>query len=267
MTEDVNKNKEQQEEVDTTVATETSTEESEGEETVDTEETVAETEEASEEVEETEETTEEEESIEESVPTFTGEVDGKTYTFDQLQAASEDYTDEEFHELAGMYENTLSEIEEKEIVTGIVVSVDEKYVIVDIGFKSEGIVQANEFSDKVLENLAYSIFKAFKSYKRRIDSKSVSLSQKRDDKISYKLQIASSKNPIAKDSDYFKDYDNIEEHKIENKYKYTIGNFRKYDKAVEMKKEIKKDFPGAFVVAFRNKKPISVNKAIKLTEK
>jgi len=154
MTEDVNKNKEQQEEVDTTVATETSTEESEGEETVDTEETVAETEEASEEVEETEETTEEEESIEESVPTFTGEVDGKTYTFDQLQAASEDYTDEEFHELAGMYENTLSEIEEKEIVTGIVVSVDEKYVIVDIGFKSEGIVQANEFSDKVLENLA-----------------------------------------------------------------------------------------------------------------
>ncbi|MDR9364534.1 MAG: 30S ribosomal protein S1 [Balneolaceae bacterium] len=154
MTEDVNKNKEQQEEVDTTVATETSTEESEGEETVETEETVAETEEASEEVEETEETTEEEESIEESVPTFTGEVDGKTYTFDQLQAASEDYTDEEFHELAGMYENTLSEIEEKEIVTGIVVSVDEKYVIVDIGFKSEGIVQANEFSDKVLENLA-----------------------------------------------------------------------------------------------------------------
>ncbi|MCG2588324.1 30S ribosomal protein S1 [Rhodohalobacter sulfatireducens] len=154
MTEDVNKNKEQQEEVDTTVATETSTEGAEVEETVETEETVAETEEASEEVEETEETTEEEESIEESVPTFTGEVDGKTYTFDQLQAASEDYTDEEFHELAGMYENTLSEIEEKEIVTGIVVSVDEKYVIVDIGFKSEGIVQANEFSDKVLENLA-----------------------------------------------------------------------------------------------------------------
>jgi small subunit ribosomal protein S1 len=85
--------------------------------------------------------------------TFSGDVEGKTYTFDELQAASEDYTDEEFHELAGMYENTLSEIEEKEIVTGIVVSVDEKYVIVDIGFKSEGIVPANEFSNKVLENL------------------------------------------------------------------------------------------------------------------
>ncbi len=89
----------------------------------------------------------------EVLPNYSGDVEGETYTFDQLQAESEDYTDEEFHELAGMYENTLSEIEEKEIVTGIVVSVDDKYVIVDIGFKSEGIVPVNEFSNKVLENL------------------------------------------------------------------------------------------------------------------
>ena len=112
--------------------------------------------EETEQVETAEETKAEEsngEAEEKELPTFTGEVDGKTYTLDELEAASEDYTDEEFHELAGMYENTLSEIEEKEIVTGIVVSVDEKYVIVDIGFKSEGIVPANEFSNKVLENL------------------------------------------------------------------------------------------------------------------
>lgn len=101
-----------------------------------------------------EETETETEVVEEVfIPSFSGEVEGKTYTFDQLQAASDDYTDEEFHELAGMYENTLSEIEEKEIVTGIVVSVDEKYVIVDIGFKSEGIVPVNEFSNKVVANL------------------------------------------------------------------------------------------------------------------
>ena len=96
---------------------------------------------------------EEEVAAEVHVPTFSGEVEGETYTFDQLQAASDDYTDDEFHQLAGMYENTLSKIEEKEIVTGIVVSVDEKYVIVDIGFKSEGIVPSNEFSDKVIKNL------------------------------------------------------------------------------------------------------------------
>lgn len=96
----------------------------------------------------------EEEAVEEiKVATFSGDVEGETYTFEQLQAASDDYTDDEFHQLEGMYENTLSEIEEKEIVTGIVVSVDEKYVIVDIGFKSEGIVPVNEFSNKVIESL------------------------------------------------------------------------------------------------------------------
>jgi small subunit ribosomal protein S1 len=89
----------------------------------------------------------------EELPTFTGEVGEEVYTFDQLQAASDDYTDDEFNQLASMYEDTLNEIEEKEIVTGIVVSVDEKYVVVDIGFKSEGIVPVNEFSNKVIENL------------------------------------------------------------------------------------------------------------------
>lgn len=102
-------------------------------------------------------TTEEEvrvEPEEDDVAVFTGDLDEEeTYTYDQLQAASEDYSDEEFHELAGMYEDTLNEIEEKEIVTGRVVSVDGDYVVVDIGFKSEGMVQTNEFPDDVVENL------------------------------------------------------------------------------------------------------------------
>ena len=103
-----------------------------------------------------EEATDEEEVAEpEEIPSFTGELDEEqdVFTYDQLEAASEDYSDDEFHELASMYEDTLNEIEEKEIVTGRVVSVDEKYVIVDIGFKSEGIVQANEFPDEVVANL------------------------------------------------------------------------------------------------------------------
>ena len=107
---------------------------------------------------ETDEVAEESEELEQEeevqqVTTFSGDVEGETYTYEQLEAASEDYTDDEFHEFEGMYENTLSKIEEKEIVTGIVVSVDEKYVVVDIGFKSEGMVPVNEFSNKVLDNL------------------------------------------------------------------------------------------------------------------
>lgn len=76
---------------------------------------------------------------------YTGEISERVYTLAELQEASEDYTDEEFHDLVKMYEGTLSTLKEKEIVTGRVVSRDEKYVIVDIGFKSEGIVPVNEF--------------------------------------------------------------------------------------------------------------------------
>lgn len=89
----------------------------------------------------------------EQVSSFSGDKEGQVYTFDQLQAASEDYTDDEYHKLVDMYEGTLSDIDEKEIVTGRVVSIDEKYVVVDIGFKSEGIVLTNEFPDELVENL------------------------------------------------------------------------------------------------------------------
>lgn len=138
-------------------AEETGAEETSTEETSETAVTVEAT--TEEEVATEEEVTSEEEEVateEEAtvvIPTFNGEVEGETFTMDQLVAASEDYTDAEFHELAGMYETTLTEFEEKEIVTGLVVSVDQKYVIVDIGFKSEGIIPANEFQSKELANL------------------------------------------------------------------------------------------------------------------
>jgi small subunit ribosomal protein S1 len=79
------------------------------------------------------------------IKSYTGELSERIYTLAELQEASEDYTDEEYHDLVNMYEGTLTSFSEKEIVKGRVVSFDEKYVIVDIGFKSEGIVPLNEF--------------------------------------------------------------------------------------------------------------------------
>jgi len=79
------------------------------------------------------------------IKSYTGEISEKVYTLEELQEASEDYTDDEYHTLVSMYEGTLTSFSEKEIVKGRVVSFDEKYVIVDIGFKSEGIVPLNEF--------------------------------------------------------------------------------------------------------------------------
>jgi small subunit ribosomal protein S1 len=76
---------------------------------------------------------------------YDGRVTGKVYTLAELNEASEDYDNETYHGLVKMYEGTLSAISEKEIIKGRVLSKDDKYVIVDIGFKSEGIVPLNEF--------------------------------------------------------------------------------------------------------------------------
>lgn len=52
------------------------------------------------------------------------------------------------HELLRMYEDSFKEISEGEIVKGVVVGVTEKDVLVDIGFKSEGIIPLSEFGDE-----------------------------------------------------------------------------------------------------------------------
>ena len=44
------------------------------------------------------------------------------------------------------YEATFRPIEEGEVVTGHVVRIDKDEVLVDIGYKSEGVIPANELS-------------------------------------------------------------------------------------------------------------------------
>src|SRR5690348_2023869 len=59
----------------------------------------------------------------------------------------EDLSPEMRAEMFGQYEESLRSIGEGEIVRGIVLSVDDKDVLVDVGFKSEGIISLSEFSD------------------------------------------------------------------------------------------------------------------------
>ncbi|MEE9206798.1 MAG: 30S ribosomal protein S1 [Gemmatimonadota bacterium] len=59
----------------------------------------------------------------------------------------DDYTLEEYEEMLAMYEDTLSEIAEGEIVKATVLRKNESSVILDVGFKSEGSVPLDEFRD------------------------------------------------------------------------------------------------------------------------
>jgi small subunit ribosomal protein S1 len=57
----------------------------------------------------------------------------------------EEYSDEEYEDMLSMYEDTLKNIEEGEIVKARVLRVTESAAILDLGFKSEGSVPLEEF--------------------------------------------------------------------------------------------------------------------------
>ncbi len=57
------------------------------------------------------------------------------------------YSTEERDKLASQYEKTLSSITKNEIITGTVVLVNSKDVVLNIGFKSDGLVPLSEFRD------------------------------------------------------------------------------------------------------------------------
>ncbi|WP_439554879.1 30S ribosomal protein S1 [Dyadobacter sp.] len=57
------------------------------------------------------------------------------------------YSSADRSSLEQMYETTLSPVQEKEVVKGVVVGITDREVILNIGFKSDGIVSSNEFRD------------------------------------------------------------------------------------------------------------------------
>lgn len=72
-----------------------------------------------------------------------------------LDKAADDNTSEDvqgasagMENLMDMYEESFKRFAEGEVVTGRIISVDKDYVLVDIGYKSEGQIRINEFKDE-----------------------------------------------------------------------------------------------------------------------
>lgn len=72
----------------------------------------------------------------------------------------DDYDASEMLDMIQLYEGTLSEIREGQIVQGTIVEVREAEVLVDVGFKSEGTIPLSQFRDveKVSEGDTFDVF-------------------------------------------------------------------------------------------------------------
>ena len=65
--------------------------------------------------------------------------------FDWSAFEKGDTTSAAHTELENLYNKTLTTVQEKEVVNGIVISMNKREVVIDIGYKSDGIVSLNEF--------------------------------------------------------------------------------------------------------------------------
>ncbi|MBU3980588.1 MAG: 30S ribosomal protein S1 [Proteobacteria bacterium] len=83
------------------------------------------------------------------------EVDSSGAVFVQQNEVVDNKTSEDVQNADGsmenlmdMYEESFKRFAEGEVVTGRIISVDKDYILVDIGYKSEGQIRINEFKDE-----------------------------------------------------------------------------------------------------------------------
>ncbi|MDO8549756.1 MAG: 30S ribosomal protein S1 [Ignavibacteria bacterium] len=80
--------------------------------------------------------------------TNTNQVTANDYEKAKNKFQNEEYSQEEFLTLARLYSESFKDVKEGEIVKGKVVRIQGDNVILDVGFKSEGSVSLNEFSNR-----------------------------------------------------------------------------------------------------------------------
>jgi small subunit ribosomal protein S1 len=67
------------------------------------------------------------------------------FDWDSLENGTEGFSSRRREELENLYNNTLNTVQEKEVQEGTVISMNKREVVIDIGYKSDGIVSLNEF--------------------------------------------------------------------------------------------------------------------------
>ena len=73
------------------------------------------------------------------------QIDTENFDWESFEQGAQEYTDTERADLDSMYDDTLNAVQQGEVVKGTVVDITKKEVVVNINYKSEGIVTANEF--------------------------------------------------------------------------------------------------------------------------
>lgn len=136
-------------------------------------------------------------------------------------------------------------------------------VLIELGFISNPKdlkILANKKEHSVLASLIYN---AFEEYRKKYDkgyqnldyitaSKTNSQKIQESNQLHYRVQILSVNKTIPSNSRELKGEKNVEYLKKNSLYKYTIGKFKTRQEATAALKEIRKNFPQAFIIKVNN---------------
>ena len=153
-------------------------------------------------------------------------------------------------------------------------------VLVETGFITNPEEERYLMSTYGQEIIASAIYRGFKEYKEEIDRRT-NLSVVVDDalppaqtnenkpaealdpdQILFSVQVASSKNKIPTDPSSFKGYSQVSVVEDGRWFKYLVGKEDSYHGALERCRQIKADYPDAFVVASKNGRIIPLKDAL-----
>ena len=154
-------------------------------------------------------------------------------------------------------------------------------VLVELGFltnKKEGAFLNSKAGQ---QKMAKAIYNAIKTYKKQHDANTVAEVKPKPKKpvvvaqkprvfkgVDFKVQIASSTKKVSTESFNFKGLKGIERIRIGAHHKYYYGKTSDYNEVKKAQKQAKeKGYIGAFVVAFKGGKKVSVREILKTEQK
>lgn len=161
-------------------------------------------------------------------------------------------------------------------------------VLVELGFLSNPREEDYLITDDGQSYLASAIFRAFREYKTRVESRSSYTAESQftasletnnvvetskvttqwvnppagaQSAVQFRVQITVSSNPLPSTNPLFTKIKGVEHYAVNGLYKYVVGKSSSYAESVEFCDEVRKQFPDAFVVAFKEGKQIPIDEA------
>lgn len=135
-------------------------------------------------------------------------------------------------------------------------------VLIETGFITNQSERNFLTSKKGQEKIAISIYQAFKNYKEKLESSTNTITI--ENEIYFAVQILSTKKKQSLQKKKFRKLKNLQEHYIDNTYKYTVGKTVNSNEILKLQKKLQKKFKDCFIVGFHDGKRISFEQAKQL---